>query len=116
IRRFKRWAIVGEGHAKHVPLHRSATTSCCNPVGGNYLVHLDSCVVAMGSSSVMYWVFPITPHIEVPVAACHFFDMLSPVWQPQLLIKAPRANTRPLIFFSSSSCSHDLQALSMLLL
>ncbi len=53
-----------------------------------------------GSSSVMYWVFPITPHIWVPVAACHFFDMLSPVWQPQLLMKAPRAKTCPLICFS----------------
>ena len=69
--------------------------------------HLESLPVTTGSSSVMYWVFPITPHIGAPVAACHFFDMLSPVWQPQLLIKAPRANARPLICFNSSSCSHD---------
>ena len=53
-----------------------------------------------GSSSIMYWVFPITPHIWVPVAAYHFFVMLSPVWQPQLLTNAPRAKTLPLIFFS----------------
>src|SRR3954447_12890843 len=74
------------------------------------------CPTMTGSSSIMYWVLPITPHIGTPVAATHFLDMLSPVWQPQLLAKAPLAKTRLLIFRSSSSCSHDLQALSMLLL
>ena len=70
----------------------------------------------IGSSSFMYCVLPITPHIWVPVAAFHFLVMLSPVWQPQLLTNAPRAKTRRLIFFASSSCSHDLQALSIALL
>ena len=32
-----------------------------------------------GSSSIMNCVFPIAPIMCVPVAACHFFDMLSPV-------------------------------------
>src|ERR1051325_3939072 len=80
------------------------------------VTHLAFWPTMMGSSSIMYWVLPMTPHMGTPVAASHFLDMLSPVWQPQLLTKAPRAKTRPLIFFSSSSCSHDLQALSMLLL
>src|SRR6478672_6337714 len=48
-----------------------------------------------GSSSIMYWVLPITPHIGTPVAAQNFFDMLSPVWQPQLFATAPRAKSRP---------------------
>src|ERR1700686_3567052 len=82
----------------------------------NQFVHLPFFVMRIGNSSDMYCVFPITPPIGIPVAAFHFLDMLSPVWQPQLLTNAPRAKARPLICFSSLSCSHDLQALSMLLL
>ena len=61
-------------------------------------------------------VLPIAPTMFVPVAACHFLDMLSPVWEPQLLIKAPRAKTLRLILVKSVSCNHDLAALSTTLL
>jgi hypothetical protein len=48
------------------------------------LTHLSFCEASTGSSSIMYWVLPITPIMRTPVAAYHFLAMLSPVWQPQL--------------------------------
>jgi hypothetical protein len=33
----------------------------------------------------MNWVLPMAPIMRVPVAAYHFLDISSPVWQPQLL-------------------------------
>src|SRR2546430_5532285 len=47
--------------------------------------HLPFCEVRIGSSSIMNCVLPMAPIMCVPVALCHFFDILSPVWQPQLL-------------------------------
>ena len=70
-------------------------------LASNYrLTHLPFFVEMIGSSSIMYWVLPITPHIWLPMAAFHFFDMLSPVWQPQLWTCASRAKSCRLIFFS----------------
>jgi hypothetical protein len=49
------------------------------------LTHLPPSETRIGSSSIMYWVFPMAPIMRVPVAANHFFDMLSPVKHPQAL-------------------------------
>src|SRR5947207_15724759 len=78
--------------------------------------HLPPSETRIGSSSIMNCVLPRAPIIRVPVAANHFFDISSPVWQPQLFTKAWRSKTRRLILVRSLSCSHDLHALSMLLL
>src|SRR6266404_5178116 len=78
--------------------------------------HLPSAEVRIGSSSIMNCVLPMAPIMCVPVARYHFSDMLSPVWQPQLLMKASCAKMWPLILWNSDSCSHDLAALSTLLL
>src|SRR5712691_12822547 len=51
----------------------------------NQFTHFPPSEVRIGSSSIMNCVLPIAPIMCVPVALCHFFDMLSPVWQPQLL-------------------------------
>jgi hypothetical protein len=51
----------------------------------NQFTHLPSTEVRIGSSSIMNCVFPMAPIMCVPVARYHFLDMLSPVWQPQLL-------------------------------
>ena len=47
--------------------------------------HLPSSETRIGSSSIMNWVLPMAPIMRVPVAAYHFLDICSPVWQPQLL-------------------------------
>src|SRR5437870_12219551 len=54
------------------------------------LTHLPPSEVRIGNSSIINCVLPIAPIIWVPVALNHFFDMLSPVWQPQLLMNASR--------------------------
>jgi len=48
--------------------------------------HLSLCDTSTGNSSIMYWVLPTAPIMCVPVALYHFFDISSPVWQPQLLM------------------------------
>lgn len=49
------------------------------------LTHLPPSETRIGNSSIMNCVLPRAPIMRVPVAAYHFFDMLSPVWHPQLL-------------------------------
>src|SRR5215470_2878962 len=82
----------------------------------NQFTHLPPSETRIGSSSIMNCVLPIAPIMWTPVAAYHFLDISSPVWQPQLLTYAWRAKTCRLILVKSLSCSHDLHALSMLLL
>jgi len=50
----------------------------------NQFTHLPSSEMRIGSSSIMNWVLPMAPIMCVPVAAYHFLDISSPVWQPQL--------------------------------
>jgi len=60
-----------------LPVHFAASPAA-------QFTHLPSSEVRIGSSSIMNWVLPIAPIMRVPVAAYHFFDISSPVWQPQL--------------------------------
>ena len=61
-----------------LPVHSAASTA-------SQFTHLPSSEQRIGSSSIMNWVLPMAPIMRVPVAVYHFLDMLSPVWQPQLL-------------------------------
>src|SRR6266404_4037379 len=61
-----------------LPVHFAASPAA-------QLTHFPPSEVRIGSSSIMNCVLPIAPIMCVPVALYHFFDMLSPVWQPQLL-------------------------------
>ena len=61
-----------------LPVHFAASPAA-------QFTHLPSSETRIGSSSIMNWVLPMAPIMCVPVAAYHFLDMLSPVWQPQLL-------------------------------
>jgi hypothetical protein len=61
-----------------LPVHFAASPAA-------QFTHLPSSETRIGSSSIMNWVFPMAPIIRTPVAAYHFFDISSPVWQPQLL-------------------------------
>ena len=62
-----------------LPVHFAASSAA-------QFTHLPSSEQRIGSSSIMNWVLPMAPIIRVPVAVYHFLDMLSPVWQPQLLM------------------------------
>src|SRR6266581_175747 len=61
-----------------LPVHFAASPAA-------QFTHFPPSEVRIGSSSIMNCVLPIAPIMCVPVARYHFFDMLSPVWQPQLL-------------------------------
>src|SRR3954465_4704855 len=80
------------------------------------LTHLPPSDVRMGNSSSINWVLPIAPHMRVPVAACQYLLISSPVWQPQLFTNGPLAKIRRSIFERSVSCNHALAELSITLL